>query len=71
MKKKLSTRRGFHHFLNDVTVDETLSDIVEIYERRMHWINDPFGTATDEPDWDTLGEIAEMEDFAERGLGLS
>jgi hypothetical protein len=54
----------------------------EIYEARMRWIKAPFGNATDEPDWDglieglepdwdKLGEIAEMEDFAERGLGLS
>ena len=24
----------------------------------------------EEPEWDKLAEIAEMEDFAERGLGL-
>ena len=28
------------------------------------------GPDEDEPDWDELGRIAEMEDFAERGLGL-
>jgi len=33
------------------------------------WTGYP-GPDEDEPDWDELGRIAEMEDFAERGLGL-
>ena len=78
-KKKLD----LSDFLADgQEVDEALS---ELYDHRMFWVNDPFETfATqvtpgsgvttvsdeDEPDWDELGRIAEMEDFAERGLGL-
>jgi hypothetical protein len=50
--------------------EKVLSEMSERYDERMLWINDPFGTLQDEPDWDELGRIAEMEDFAERGLGL-
>jgi hypothetical protein len=64
---------------------QVFNTLSETYDLRMLWINDPFETfatqvnnwgsthvipGPDEPDWDELGRIAEMEDFAERGLGL-
>jgi len=77
MKKKLGTPPLLIDFLNaednyaEDRTDALWDAMNEIYEARMRWIKAPFGTATDEPDWDKLGEVAEMEDFAERGLRLN
>ena len=60
MKKRHETRRGIvyknrHHA--KLLVDEL--EVEEALTRRL-----------DEPDWDQLAEIAEMSDFAQRGLRL-
>ena len=60
MKKRHETRRGIvyknrHHA--KLLIDEL--EVEEALTRRL-----------DEPDWDQLAEIAEMSDFAERGLRL-
>ena len=73
MKNRHETYRGIAKKkldLSDFLADghEIKEALSEFYDHRMFWINDPF--ETDEPDWDELGRIAEMEDFAERGLGL-
>ena len=76
MKNRHETYRGIAKkklLLSDILADgheieEALSEMSKRYDERMFWVNDPF--ETDEPDWDELGRIAEMEDFAERGLGL-
>ena len=64
MKKRHETRKGIvyknrHHA-------ELLADELEVEEaltRRLDQI-------LDEPDYDELAEIAEMADFAERGLRI-
>ena len=64
MKKRHETRRGIvyknrHHA-------ELLADELEVEEaltRRLDQI-------LDEPDYDELAEIAEMQDFAQRGLRI-
>ena len=68
MKNRHETYRGIAKkklLLSDVLADD--QEIEEVLSERS---NDPFGILQDEPDWDELGRIAEMEDFAERGLGL-
>ena len=60
MKKRHETRRGIvyknrHHA--KLLIDEL--EVEEALTRRL-----------DEPDWDQLTEIAEMSDFAQRGLRL-
>ena len=60
MKKRHETRRGIvyknrHHA--KLLIDEL--EVEEALTRRL-----------DEPDWDQLAEIAEMSDFAQRGLRL-
>ena len=81
MKNRHETYRGIAKkklLLSDILADgheieEALSEMSKRYDERMFWVNDPFATPVsdeDEPDWDELGRIAEMEDFAERGLGL-
>jgi len=60
MKKRHETRRGIvyknrHHA--KLLIDEL--EVEEALTRRL-----------DEPDWDQLAEIAEMSDFAERGLRI-
>ena len=60
MKKRHETRRGIvyknrHHA-------KLLIDELEVEEALTHRL--------DEPDWDQLAEIAEMSDFAQRGLRL-
>ena len=64
MKKRHETRRGIvyknrHHaelLADELEVEETLT-------RRLDQI-------LDEPDYDELAEIAEMQDFAQRGLRI-
>ena len=71
MKNRHETRRGIEikkldlgDFLADgQELDEALSEMSE--RARYRYLN-----SYDEPNWDELAEIAEMEDFAERGLGL-
>ena len=60
MKNRHETRRGIvyknrHHA--KLLIDEL--EVEEALTRRL-----------DEPDWDQLAEIAEMSDFAERGLRI-
>ena len=60
MKKRHETRRGIvyknrHHA--KLLIDEL--EVEEALTRRL-----------DEPDWDQLAEIAEMSDFAQRGLRI-
>ena len=60
MKNRHETRRGIvyknrHHA--KLLIDEL--EVEEALTRRL-----------DEPDWDQLAEIAEMSDFAQRGLRL-
>ena len=64
MKNRHETRRGIvyknrHHaelLADELEVEETLT-------RRLDQI-------LDEPDYDELAEIAEMQDFAQRGLRI-
>ena len=81
MKNRHETYRGIakkklllSDFLADgQEIEEALSEMSKRYDERMFWGNDPSATPVSdeaEPDWDELGRIAEMEDFAERGLGL-
>ena len=60
MKKRHETRRGIvyknrHHA-------ELLADELEVEEALTRRL--------DEPDYDELAEIAEMQDFAQRGLRI-
>ena len=60
MKNRHETRRGIvyknrHHA--KLLIDEL--EVEEALTRRL-----------DEPNWDNLAEIAEMSDFAERGLRI-
>ena len=62
MKNRHETRRGIvyknrHHA-------ELLADELEVEEALTRRLDEP------EPDYDELAEIAEMADFAERGLRI-
>ena len=62
MKKRHETRRGIvyknrHHA-------KLLIDELEVEEALTRRLDEP------EPDYDELAEIAEMSDFAERGLRI-
>ena len=64
MKNRHETRRGIvyknrHHA--DLLADEL--EVEEALTRRLDQI-------LDEPDYDELAEIAEMQDFAQRGLRI-
>ena len=62
MKNRHETRRGIvyknrHHA-------ELLADELEVEEALTRRLDEP------EPDYDELAEIAEMQDFAQRGLRI-
>ena len=62
MKKRHETRRGIE--IKNLDLGDFLADGQELDEALSELYSH------EEPDWDKLAEIAEMEDFAERGLGL-
>ena len=62
MKKRHETRRGIE--IKKLDLSDYLADGQELEEALSELYSH------EEPDWDKLAEIAEMEDFAERGLGL-
>ena len=62
MKNRHETRRGIE--IKKLDLGDFLADGQELEEALSELYSH------EEPDWDKLAEIAEMEDFAERGLGL-
>ena len=62
MKKRHETRRGIE--IKKLDLSDYLADGQELEEALSELYNH------EEPDWDKLAEIAEMEDFAERGLKI-
>ena len=71
MKNRHETYRGIAKKKLDLSdyladgqeLEEALSEMSE--RARYRYLN-----SYDEPNWDELAEIAEMEDFAERGLRI-
>jgi len=69
MKKRHETRRGIvyknrHHeklLVAEIEVEEALTEALE-----KDWHMPPLA----EPNYDELAEIAEMQDFAQRGLRI-
>ena len=62
MKNRHETRRGIE--IKKLDLGDFLADGQELDEALSELYSH------EEPDWDKLAEIAEMEDFAERGLKI-
>ena len=62
MKNRHETRRGIE--IKKLDLGDFLADGQELDEALSELYSH------EEPDWDKLAEIAEMEDFAERGLRI-
>ena len=62
MKKRHETRRGIE--IKKLDLSDFLADGQEIEEALSELYSH------EEPDWDQLADIAEMSDFAERGLRI-
>ena len=62
MKNRHETRRGIE--IKKLDLSDFLADGQELDEALSELYSH------EEPDWDKLAEIAEMEDFAERGLKI-
>ena len=62
MKNRHETRRGIE--IKKLDLSDFLADGQELDEALSELYSH------EEPDWDKLAEIAEMEDFAERGLRI-
>ena len=63
MKNRHETRRGIE--IKKLDLSDFLADGQEVEEA----LYDLYGSDP-EPNWDNLAEIAEMSDFAERGLRI-
>ena len=62
MKNRHETRRGIE--IKKLDLSDFLADGQELEEALSELYSH------EEPEWDKLAEIAEMEDFAERGLRI-